>query len=313
MYVYRPSNPKIEILKRFLVEIDVFPDNDAMTLKKFSFLFLASILFLTAVFLTLRPRLPEWERQFLEWAANKAAYEYFEGSLRLEKAGVDRHMKLSVTNIRAQLKTREGSVPFQIESLISEEPLTHFARNLPVRFRFQGLRTAASQYEGAEGLLTVLGGKDGYVDFRSEVKSLGLEDLTWLNPDNLEGSTGRMTGHMTFRSDARQDPALGMELLIQEPGGRIQAQFFDLLLPYLPEFKNVDKIKTLASQKSLVKYKNAALIVTLKESDKMKVFLHIMIPDYNISLNLNLEIRTDKKNAFMEIAQLLGLFEVAVR
>lgn len=266
-----------------------------------------------AIYWTVPPRLPEWERKGLEWAANKAAYEFFEGSLRLEKAGVNKQMKLMVTNIRAELKTNEGKVPFQIENLVSDEPLTHFLRNRPVTFRFKGLRTAASQYEGAEGLVTVLGGKDGYVDFRSEVKSLGLEDLTWLNPDNLDGSTGRMTGHMTFRSDARQDPVLGMELLIQEPGGRIQAQFFDLLLPYLPEFKNVEKIKTLASQKSLVKYKNAALIVTLKESDKMKVFLHIMIPDYNISLNLNLEIRTDKKNAFMEIAQMLGLFEVAVR
>ncbi len=289
------------------------PDNDAMNLRKFAFILLFLVLAAAAVCWTAIPRLPEWERKGLEWAANKAAYEYFEGSLRLEKAGVNKQMKLNVTNIRAELKTADGKVPFQIENLVSEDPLTHFLRNRPVTFRFTGLRTAASQYKGAEGVLTVLGGKEGYVDFRSEVKELGLEDITWLNPDNLEGSTGRMTGHMTFRSDARQDPALGMELLIQEPGGRIQAQFFDLLLPYLPQFKNVDKIKTLASQKSLVKYKNAALIVTLKESDKMKVFLHIMIPDYNISLNLNLEIRTDKKNAFMEIAQLLGLFEVAVR
>lgn len=284
-----------------------------MNVKKFSFILLFLVLAAAGAFRAMLPHLPEWERKLLEWGANKAAYEYFEGSLRLEKAGVNRQMKLIVTNIRAELKTNEGKVPFQIENLVSEEPLTHFLRNRPVTFRFTGLRTAASQYTGAEGFLTVLGGKDGYVDFRSEVKELGLEDLTWLNPDNLEGSTGRMTGHLTFRSDARQDPALGMELLIQEPGGRIQAQFFDLLLPYLPQFKNVDKIKTLASQKSLVNYKNAALIVTLKESDKMKVFLHIMIPDYNISLNLNLEIRTDKKNAFMEIAQLLGLFEVSAR
>lgn len=282
-------------------------------LKKFFFSLLVSLAALGLTLYILSPRLPGWGQSLMEYAANKASYEFFEGSLRLGKAGVDRHMKLTIEGVRAELKTRDGKVPFHVEKVVSEDSLWGFVTGKPVHFRFTGLRTAASRYEGAEGLVTVLGGKDGYVDFRSEVKSLGLEDLTWINPDSLEGSTGRMTGSITFRSDARQDPVLGMEFLVQEPGGRIQAQFFDLLLPYLPQFKNVEKIQTLASKKSLLNYKNAALMVSLKESDKMKVFLHIMIPDYNVNLNLNLEIRADKKNAFMEIAQLLGLFEVAVR
>ncbi len=284
-----------------------------MKAQKFYLIPLFLVLALAAAFAWSRPRFPEWERRVMEWGANKAAYEFFQGSIRLEKAGVNRQMKLSIENIRAELKTREGKAPIRIRSLVSEEPVTFFLMNRPVKFRFEGLKTETSSYDGVQGEMTLKGGKDGFLDFRSEVKSLGLEDITFLNPDNLSGSTGKMTGTLTFHSDARQDPALGMEILVQEPGGKIQGQFFDMLLPYLPQMQSTERVKNLASKKALVNYKNAALLVSLKESDKMKVFLHILVPDYNLNLNLNLEIRTDKKNAFLEIAQLFGLIEVAVR
>ncbi len=280
--------------------------------KKF-YVFLLFMVLPASALLWALPRVPEWERQLMEWGANQAADEFFQGSIRLEKAGVNRHMRLTIENIRAELKTQEGKAPIRIRSLVSDDPVTYFLMNRPVKFRFEGLKTQTSSYDGIQGEMTLKGGKDGFLDFRSEVRSLGLEDITFLNPDNLSGSTGKMTGSMTFHSDARQDPALGMELLVQEPGGKIQGQFFEMLLPYLPQMQSTERVKALASKKALVNYKNAALIVSLKESDKMKVFLHILVPDYNLNLNLNLEIRTDKKNAFLEIAQLFGLIEVAVR
>lgn len=255
---------------------------------------------------------PPWQRNLLQYGANSMLREFFHGSLRLESGGFRPGFTLALQGLTAELKTRDAQTALAIREIVSEDSLLGFLTGQPVRFRFRGLKTGRSSYEGGEGLLTVRGGKDAFMDFRCDVKSLGLEDLTWLNPSSLEGSTGMLKGTLTLRSDARRDPVLGMELLVQEPGGLIQAQFFDVLRPYLPAFKEEQKLRALTAEKKLLPYRNAALIVSMKESDRMKVFLHIMIPGYNVNLNLNLEIKADKKNAFTEIAQLMGLFEVAL-
>ena len=58
-----------------------------------------------------------------------------------------------------------------------------------------------------------------------------------------------------------------------------------------------------------VGYQSADLRATLASADTLKVFLHLLIPDYNLDLNLNLEIHIDKDNAFPELARLMGLLE----
>jgi hypothetical protein len=42
----------------------------------------------------------------------------------------------------------------------------------------------------------------------------------------------------------------------------------------------------------------------------MKILLQIFIPAYNLKLTVNTTIRTDAKDAFSQIARIMGLIEV---
>ena len=44
----------------------------------------------------------------------------------------------------------------------------------------------------------------------------------------------------------------------------------------------------------------------MKDSDPMKFFVHVWVPDYNLNLNVDLKVRLDVKDAFLQLADLLG-------
>ena len=102
-----------------------------------------------------------------------------------------------------------------------------------------------------------------------------------------------------------------MELLVPEPGGSLQARFFDSVTPYLPKTKKKSKKKaeTLAATHETIAYQQAELIAQLENDDQVKMLLRIMIPDYNLKLNLTLLVKVDEKNAFLKLFQLLGIIQ----
>lgn len=250
------------------------------------------------------------ERRLLEYGINLAAREYFAGTLRLSQGYLDRKLRIHMFGFRGDFQTANGPVPIEIQSLESRDPLTRLAAGAPVLFTFKGARPALSKFEGIRGMALLKGGRDGRFKLRAKIVDLGLEDVAWLNPENLQGSSGRMTGFITLRSDARKDPVFGLQIKVSEPGGHIQAKFFDLLLPYLPSMKTREEVSRLAAEAGLMVYRKAEFSMQLDEPDKLKVFFHIEVPDYNLHLNLNILIRTDEKNSFMKLTQMMGLVQI---
>ncbi len=147
-------------------------------------------------------------------------------------------------------------------------------------------------------------------ELTADLGKTGLEDWQWLDPQNLGGATGAMKGSLTFRQILGREPEFSMDLEAPEPGGNIQARFFDLFLPYLPTSVQKERVQKVAQSQQLVRYGRAALRVNLVQSDNMKILLQIFIPAYNLKLTLNATIRTDEKTAFSQIARLIGLIEV---
>jgi len=115
-----------------------------------------------------------------------------------------------------------------------------------------------------------------------------------------------MRGNLIFQQTAGQEPKFSMDLEAPQPGGDIQARFFDLFLPYLPASLQKQKVEKISKSQKLVRYDQAALKVSLPQSDQLKILLQIFVPAYNLKLTLNVFIKTDQKDAFSQIAQLMG-------
>lgn len=274
------------------------------------------VLFLSVIIATLGlslwalPRLPELERSVAEHFANQAGKEYFEGSLHIDRVTLDRHLVIRIEGIRGKLKTRQGPVALEIRSLRSENSLLRLITREPVHFIFEGMRPQSSANEGVLGKLMIQTGSPSRVEASVDFGKTGLEDWQWIDPQNLEGATGATKGTLTFRQEAGKDPEFSMALEAPQPGGTLQARFFDVFLPYLPTPLQKERVEKLSRSQKLIQYQTASLEASLPQSDRVKILLRIFIPDYNLKLTLNAEIRTDAKNAFSQIARIMGLIEV---
>jgi hypothetical protein len=279
-------------------------------MKQKVFFVLLLVLLILGTTLWAVPHLPGLERDLVEHLANRSAKEYFDNSLRIEKVSLDRHFKIRLAGITGKLKTRKGPVPLEVKSLESQDPLFSLLIQKPVRFIFEGIRPQISSRMGLSGNFIMQTGPASRFELTADLGKTGLEDWQWLDPQNLGGATGAMRGSLTFRQISGQEPEFNMDLEAPEPGGNIQARFFDLFLPYLPTSLQKERVQKVSESQQLIRYGRAALRVNLVQSDRVKILLQIFIPSYNLKLTLNSEIRTDQKDAFSQIARLMGLIEV---
>lgn len=251
------------------------------------------------------------ERRLLESVLNQNTKKFFAGSIRVGEARLDRRLKIHIEHLRGRLLSGTGPVALEIQSIESQGPVTDFFLKQGLVLVFKGFRPGQSQHGGIQGTSHLRGGREGFIDLRAEVDGLDLHEIEWLNPENLSGATGELRGEMTFRSDTKGEVSYSARLQVEEPGGHVQTRFFDLLKPYLPQqLETREKIDHLLATGGVVGFREASLQADWAESDRMKVFLHITVPDYNLVLNLNLEIRVDEKNAFMQLTQLMGLLKI---
>ena len=177
----------------------------------------------------------------------------------------------------------------------------------PIRFVFAGVRPQGSPRPGISGTLEVNGGRAPGFTFTADFGQTDLTDWQWLDPQDLKGATGGTKGQLTFRQLAGKDPEFSMNLEAPQPGGNIQARFFDLFLPYLPTPMQKERVRKLSETEQLVRYDQASAEIQMTQSDRVKILLRIFIPDYNLKLTLNAEVRTDAKDAFSQIARIMGL------
>lgn len=278
--------------------------------KNFLFISLIFLLAILGLVLWILPRLPELERDLVERLANRSSKEYFADSLKIKKVSLDHHFKIHLTGITGKLKTRQGPVPLEIKSLESQDALFLFLIQKPVRFLFEGIRPQISSRNGLSGSFLIQTGSAPRFELTADLGKTGLEDWQWLDPENLGGATGAMTGNLTFRQAVGQEPAFNLNIEAPQPGGSLQARFFDIFVPYLPASPMKEKVEKVSKSQALVRYDRAALKISLSQSDSLKILLQIFIPAYNLKLTLNATVRADQKDAFSQIARLMGLIEV---
>jgi hypothetical protein len=248
------------------------------------------------------------ESRFLEQLINLASREYFGGSLRLKDGAIDRRFALRLSGIRASLLTETGSAPLELEALSSQSSLFEiFGRNglfLP----FEGLRPRGSRHEGLGGFVRLKQGRTFSYHLTAQIRALDLAEIRWLNPDNLSGSAGVIRGSMILLGSS--DGQNGFEFKIESAEGSLQSRFFQPFLPYLPPVPEKKKLKSLARSEEIVAFQEGSLQAAMPAPDRLKIFMHIVVPDYTMNLNLNLEVKIDEENAFLQLAHWMGLARI---
>lgn len=245
-------------------------------------------------------------RSLLEFQINRDNREIFCGSIKIPKAEFTPGLGIRIEGLRGGIKTDTGFVPFQIPLVFSENRVTDLFSSQGLLLRFEKFQFKALRDRGVGGTLRLKSGRLWSSELEAEVKSLDLEEFEWLNPENLSGATGELRGRFILKTGADRDPELLLELKVEEPGGTLPSKAFSPLLAYLPESLQREYVRELTSDSGLIRYSSGVFRVDLSRADRMKLFLHMAIPDYNLDINLNLEIRVEEADTFSKIVQLMA-------
>ena len=243
--------------------------------------------------------------RLLEAGLNASLKEAFAGSIRLSGVHVSRRGQLGIAKIEAAWQTPNGPFPLELESLLSETPVRDILSRKPAVITFKRLKPFHSSYGGVRGRVMVWPFSKGRCEAELEVVGLGLEELAGLEPVNLGGSSGLLAGKAVIKIGEDGGQEVHVDLASPEPGGRIQARFFDALKPYLPQASYKSVLKRI-SKNDTVAYKHATLNLGRTDPRKINLLFKILVPDYNLDLNLNVEVRVEEENAYFQIAQVMG-------
>lgn len=256
------------------------------------------------LFLAHRPLL----KILIEYNLNRSAGEAFRHSLKIGDVRLDRDLKIRIQSLNGLLHTEEEAVPFEIRTLRSENPVTDFFFESGLSLVADGICFKNSERQKINGTLWLRGGLQPEFVIKINLKKLELDEISWINPGNLSGLTGKLQGKLILRTSFPEELSLKLKLNVDAPGGHLRARTFEPFLSYLPESLQREYVKELTENpSSFIRYEDAAFELDLSYSDRMKIFLHMTVPDYNLILNIKIELRLDKENAFLHLLKLLNL------
>ena len=198
-----------------------------------------------------------------------------------------------------------GPVPWEVRSVRSEGSLFNLPFGRTYQLDFEGVRPKDSANPGIRGTLSLAWRRGWRIRLEKTIEGLDLSELVWLNPENLSGSEGLLTGEVTAERESGGEIRFRAILRVKEPGGKIPAHLFEALRPYLPQAALEGKVDTVTQAGGRVGFREAAVRAALAETDRMKTFLHLEVPEYNLVLNLNLEVKVDEKEGLWELMNLI--------
>lgn len=228
--------------------------------------------------------------RFFEFVLNQTTADFFAGSIRIGDVQWRPNGGVRLEDFKGKLQSPRGPVPLQIQSIESRNSLVRYFSEEGLVLDFEGAQLADSKGKGIRGISILRGGGRGFFELQADVQGLDLKELVWINPENLEGSSGEMKGKIILRQDSKGAILLNGKLQVNE-GGELPSHFFRLLKPYLPQIALSRKIKRIEATGGLVGFRLASLEMEMVESNKMKIVLHLAVPDYNLDLHLKVEVR----------------------
>jgi hypothetical protein len=254
-------------------------------------------------------RLPLQHAAF-EQILNQSTREFFAGTVRLKSVSMNQNTELSLQGLEGMLQTENGPVAVEMTAASTEKLWPNLFSEQGTVVHFSGIRPKGSRNPGVRGDARVKAGKNWHYQALFEIEGLDLREVRFLNPENLKGSTGMLRGSLQMMAhEARPEPQF-QAVLLADQGGMLQARFFEVILPYLPALPTKAKMEELAEKEAMVRFQKAALRIETAAANRLKVALNILIPDYNVEANINLEVRIEEQTTFTELAQIVGILKV---
>ena len=267
------------------------------------YIFSIVVIGMLLLFLAYRPLL----KILIEYNLNRNAGEAFRHSLKIGDVHLDRDLKIRIQSLSGLLYTEKEAVPFEIRTLRSENPATDLFFESDLSLIATGICFKNSERQKINGTLWLRGGLQPEFVIKINLKKLELDEISWIDPENLSGLTGKLQGKLILRTSFPEELSLKLKLNVDAPGGHLKARAFEPFLSYLPESLQREYVKELTeNSSSFIHYEDAAFELDLSHSDRMKIFLHMTVPDYNLVLNLRIELRLDEENAFLHFWELLN-------
>ncbi|OGW81847.1 MAG: hypothetical protein A2Z83_08375 [Omnitrophica bacterium GWA2_52_8] len=253
-----------------------------------------------------------WLERVLEAYVNHTQQLFFADTLDISGVTLERSLHFKIPKVTGQYQTHEGPFAFEIHDIESVNSLADFLKGRALEILFGSLRPLGSELPGIAGRVVLKDPLAPVMEITGQFSGLDLKELEVLNPDNLAGASGFFTGHFVIKTNFAGKDTFWMTLKVTPPGGRLQSRFFDILAPFLPPAQA--RLLAAVDDLKLVGYREADLNIDLLEGEPaLKIFLHILVPDYNLNLNLNLKVIVEDSKAFMQAAQLVGLVRIEAK
>lgn len=265
---------------------------------------LISLLVLISI-LTLKA---DWRTNYVQHIINKAGAEYLPEPIRLKSVWMDSQLKLHIRNLEFPIRGEKKVVYFVAEEIHSRNSILNALKNEGSQMDLKGIKPLGSQNKGLSGTLTIRARPSPIFDLQGTIEELNLSEFSQLYPSNFEGAYGKIRGSYHFRLDNQGEPLLAVHASVDSPGGTLQARFFNVLNAYLP--RDVKRKTTSISAQDLVGFERADMDFELIQSDKARTFLFLAIPEYNLHLNLKIDMKLDEKKALTKLAELAGFIRV---
>ena len=246
-------------------------------------------------------------RKFSESVINFCGKSAFHNSVRVGKAFLKPGPAVRLEHLQGQLRFQEAPLDLTLHSLEITPHLWPRQEPGACILRFENLRPRTASGEGFYGTFTVPYDGTWCYFLNGEIQGLDLADLTWISPETLKGASGRISGSFKMNTEPGGTTHVELDIAIPKPGGRIQSRFLDLLLPYVPQLGKRDNVRRLVAQNETVPYEDAKARILSVSPETIKVVLHISFPDYNLNLNLSVDIRLEEKNSLRGLTRALGL------
>ncbi|MBI4313757.1 MAG: hypothetical protein HY594_02970, partial [Candidatus Omnitrophica bacterium] len=125
-----------------------------------------------------------------------------------------------------------------------------------------------------------------------------------ISPELFEGADGLASGTLAFAGFSDGNFQLSFHFKTQEPGGKVQAPFFQTFLPYLPNMEGVRMLRSDVAQGKAVRFKSALIRLDTTRPGELKALLLMTLPEYTVDLNVDFTIRLGHETAFSQIVQL---------
>ena len=167
------------------------------------------------------------------------------------------------------------------------------------------LHLQASALSGTlSGRIDMITDPSPQLELNAQLNRIHLSDLSPIQPSVFKNARGHGDG--TLKASTTEDGNVQFDLKFGvAKGGAIQAPLLESLMQHIPAAARTQALRQAAVGDQPVRFQTAFFQITAEQPDRWKALLLMSLPEYNVNLDLEFEIRLDDAAAIPKLLRLL--------